>query len=263
MIGRRLVGDRAGVWALSGRDDQTLWTRVLLTFEGLSKGARHRIALANGGSLMGRALKWFFIVAGLVLFAAALIVGPQGVLESVWTGMATGLFTTGLVEIAITAIRSRERAEEVRRRENMVVPLDYSAEGGIDVALDNIGGDVAVHVVLETKVPERTGLIEERLLQRAIRWAPVTFEQAVRMQEDVAVAEELDWRSGRQPIEFEYLAPGSRHRVRIRRTASDGQPDGSLELPVRFAWSVPGDPRRYLWELSFKLGPVAADNSVL
>ena len=197
------------------------------------------------------------IVMGLGLFVVAWVVEPEGVLESVWTGFATGLFTTGLVEWVLSAITAREREEEVARRAALITPLDYY-DDVVDLALSNDGGEVAIHVVVGTNFPEDAGLIHTKAVQQAIEWAPMTFDQAIYAQDNPQLLDELPWKSGRVPIEFAQVAPSASPRVRIRQIGSK-DPERpalrALEVPVRVAWSVPGDALRYNRDFLFIFEP--------
>ena len=127
---------------------------------------------------MKRVVSTSLIVTGLALFVLALVVTPQGVPESVWTGIATGFFTTGLIEWVLLAIRDRERREEMARRAGLIAPLDYydpvvEDDPVVDLALSNNNGEVAIHVVVATRFPEGMGLLYTRAIERAIEWAPL------------------------------------------------------------------------------------------
>jgi hypothetical protein len=98
-----------------------------------------------------RVVSGSLIATGLGLFVVALVIEPEGVPESVWTGIATGLFTTGLIELVLSTIRARERAQEMARRAHLITPLDYyDHQGTFDIALSNKSGEVAIHVVVGT-----------------------------------------------------------------------------------------------------------------
>src|SRR6185503_10114745 len=91
------------------------------------------------------------IAAGLGLFVVALFVNPQGVPESVLTGIATGLFTTGLIEFVLSTMGARDRKKEMTRRRDLITPLDYGSEEGVlNLVLSNESGEVAIHVVVAT-----------------------------------------------------------------------------------------------------------------
>lgn len=133
---------------------------------------------------------------------------PRGVTESVWTGIATGLFTTGLIELVLNLMRARERAEEMRRRAHLITPLDYHLEGNmLDLVLDNRSGEVAVYVVVGTHFPDDLGLMHTRAVERAFEWTSVTFDQAIQVLDSRELVGKLPWQSGRVPIVFTDIPP--------------------------------------------------------
>jgi hypothetical protein len=212
-----------------------------------------------------RFVSTFLISIGLALFVLALVISPQGVLESVWTGIATGLFTTGLVDLILSAIKKRERAEEVARRAGLIKPLDYydpvaNDDPLVDVVLSNDSDEVAIHVVVATHFPEGVGLIHTSAINRAIEWAPLTFDQSINIRNDSRLMSELPWQSGRVPIQFEHIPPKSDPRVFLRPVQSGGPERHAvrLEVPVRVAWSVPGDALRYWLDFEFIIEPEGA-----
>jgi hypothetical protein len=186
---------------------------------------------------------------GLGLFVAALFIEPRGVTESVWTGIATGLFTTGLIELVLNRMRARERAEEMRRRAHLITPLDYHSEGNmLDLVLDNRSSEVAVYVVVGTHFPEDLGLMYTRGVERAFEWTSVTFDQAIQILDSPELVGKLPWQSGRVPIVFTDIPPNYAPRVLLRVTAVEGSKlptEAEVKVPVRVGWSVPGDPLRY------------------
>ncbi|MFZ0188234.1 MAG: hypothetical protein WAL72_14975 [Streptosporangiaceae bacterium] len=186
---------------------------------------------------------------GLGLFVAALLIEPHGVTESVWTGIATGLFTTGLIELVLNRMRARERAEEMRRRDRLITPLDYHLEGNmLDLVLDNRSGEVAVYVVVGTHFPGDLGLMRTRAVERAFEWTSVTFDQAIQVLDSRELVGKLPWQSGRVPIVFTDIPPNYAPHVLLRVTAVGGSElptEAEVEVPVRVEWSVPGDPLRY------------------
>jgi hypothetical protein len=211
----------------------------------------------KGAVPVKKGVSWSLIVVGLALFVAALVVKPEEVLGSVWTGIATGLFTTGLVEWVTSAIATRDRQEQVARRAALITPIDYY-DDEVDLALSNNGGEVAIHVVVGTNFPEGKDLIHTKAVQRAIEWAPMTFDQTIHAQDDPQLMEGVPWQSGRVPIEFAHIAPSSSLRLRIRAIGSEDSERPALrplEVPVRVAWSVPGDALRYTRDLQFIFEP--------
>jgi hypothetical protein len=190
---------------------------------------------------------------GLGLFVAALLIEPRGVTESVWTGIATGLFTTGLIELVLNRMRTRERAEEMCRRAHLITPLEYHTEGNmLDLVLDNRSGEVAVYVVVGTHFPDDLGLMHTRAVERAFEWTSVTFDQAIQVLDSRELVGKLPWQSGRVPIVFTDIPPNYAPRVLLRVTAVEGAElptEAEVKVPVRVAWSVPGDPLRYATDI--------------
>jgi hypothetical protein len=197
------------------------------------------------------------IATGLGLFVVALLIEPRGVAESVWTGIATGLFTTGLIESVLIHMRTRERKEEMGRRAHLITPLDYASKDNIlDLVLDNRSGEVAVYVVVGTHFPDDLGLMHTRAVERAFEWTSVTFDQAIQFLDYPELMDELPWQSGRVPIVFTDIPPNYVPRVLLRLTAVEGSelpPEAEVEVPVRVEWSVPGDPLRYATDIPLTL----------
>jgi hypothetical protein len=199
----------------------------------------------------------FLTATGLGLFVAALLIEPRGVTESVWTGIATGLFTTGLIELVLNRIRVRDRAEEKRRRAQLITPLDYSEGNLLDLVLDNKSGEVAVYVVVGTHFPDGLGLLRTRAVERAFEWTSITFDQAIQFIDSPELASNLPWQSGRVPIVFTDIPPNYAPRVRFRVAAVEGSErptEAEVKVPVRVEWSVPGDPSRYATDIPLTVG---------
>lgn len=193
------------------------------------------------------------IATGLGLFVAALLIEPRGVTESVWTGIATGLFTTGLIESVLIHMSARERAAEMGRRSYLITLLEYHNRSNIlDLVLDNRSGEVAIYVVVGTHFRDDLGLMRTRAVERAFEWTSVTFDQAIQFLDHPELMDKLPWQSGRVPIVFTDIPPNYAPRVFLRVTAaeeSQALTELEVEIPVRVEWSVPGDPMRYATDI--------------
>jgi hypothetical protein len=139
------------------------------------------------------------------------------------------------------------------RRSDLITPLDYASEEGVlDLALSNNSGEVAIHVVVATSfsgADRSGGLMHTKAIQRAFEWTTATFDQAIDFLGEPQLMDDLSWQSGRVPIEFAQIPPSSSPRILVR--AVEAEP--GLEIPVRVAWSVPGDAERYAKDLRIRL----------